>query len=65
MYIFYNWKVELSTNSNINGLVSKIRRLIILEKNMSKSDISFDMFADKWKYFTDIYDFRGPDNVVL
>ena len=65
MYIFYNWKVELSTNSNINGLVSKIRRLIILEKNMSKSDISFDMFADKWKYFTDIYDFRGPDNAVL
>ena len=65
MFIFYDWKVEMNTDSNIKRFKNKIRRLIILEKHMSKCDTAYDRFVGKWENFTEIYDFRGPDNAVF
>ena len=36
LFIFYNWKVEDSIESNKNRIISKLRRIIILEKQIIK-----------------------------
>ena len=41
--------------------LSKARALIIKEKNIAQKNQSYENFENKWKEFTFIYDFRGPD----
>ena len=39
----------------------RIRALVIKEKTISLSKNTFGNFEKKWKHYTSIYDFRGPD----
>ena len=44
----------------------KIRKIMIKEKACIKTDKMYKQFVEKWKDFTAIYDFRGPDlNIIV
>ena len=59
--IFYTWDPAMDVNSFFRIFISKIRKLMIIEKNIYLSTKSFDQYNKKWEKFKDIYDFNGPD----
>ena len=61
LFIFYNWKSEENIVTTCNRFKNKLKNTIILEKQMVKGDLGYEQFVNKWKDFTEIYDFRGPD----
>ena len=59
--IFYTWDPAMQVNSFFKIFTSKIRKLMIIEKNIYLSTKSFDQYTKKWEKFKNIYDFNGPD----
>ena len=58
--IFYSSTDELSDVAFCEQFKAKLRNLIIKEKQIV-FNYNVDKFSSKWKNFTNIYDFRGPD----
>ena len=65
LFLFYDWKGDENPVTMISRFKNKLVKLIILEKQMARGEQAYDMFVNKWEKFTDIYDFRGPDYIVL
>ena len=59
--IFYNWEENVSIVAFLNNFKTKIKSLMIKEKQIALSSGKLEIFEDKWQSFCDIYDFRGPD----
>ena len=64
-HIFYDWNVEIEVIAFCELFKSKIRSLIIKEKNIAQSNNQLVNFYSKWDNFTPIYDFRGPDMQII
>ena len=65
LFLFYDFLEGESLESTIGRFYNKLRNIIIKEKNMAKGDFKYEKFVEKWKYFTSIYDFRGPDVIIV
>ena len=61
IFLFYDYKEGNSMESNKTRFYNKVRTLIIKEKHMTKGEYGYEIFVEKWKNFSNIYDFRGPD----
>ena len=59
--IFYTWDPAMQVNSFFTIFISKIRKLMIIEKQINLSNKRFDQYSKKWEKFKNIYDFNGPD----
>ena len=63
-YIFYEWAQTTSYNTRLRIIKSRVRRIIMLEKRYYSSKNELDVFFEKWKNFTPIYDMYGPDPLL-
>ena len=63
--VFYSCKDNISVVAFRELFLSKIRSLIIKEKNIAHSNNKYATFCSKWDSFTAFYDFRGPDLQIL
>ena len=45
--------------------IVKIRKIMIKEKDIMITNDHYDEFVEKWKMFTPIYDFNGPDQQII
>ena len=59
--IFYNKDLNLSTAAFCDYFLGKIRRLMIKEKHIMICNDNFEYYDTKWKEFTSVYDYHGPD----
>ena len=59
--IFYSTTEDLNSPSFCELFFNKLRKLIIKEKRIFTENNKYEKFCEKWKDFTSIYDFRGPD----
>ena len=59
--IFYSTTEDLNSPSFCELFFNKLRKLIIKEKRIFTQNNKYEKFCEKWKDFTSIYDFRGPD----
>ena len=62
--IFYSNKECLCSPSFVDLFWNQVRNLIKKEKIVKLKVNRLDEFEDKWKDFTKIYDFRGPDEPI-
>ena len=65
LFVFYSWKENEPPEARLARFYSIVRRVIMTEKKLAKTSIKYDIFAEKWKFFTEIYDFRGPDDLLF
>ena len=63
--IFYTWDPAMQVNTFFDIFSSKIRKLMIIEKQINLSTESLDQYSEKWKNFKNIYDFNGPDSQIF
>ena len=63
--LFYNYSENVNIAAFLLNFKTKIMHLIIKEKRIALLNDSFESFADKWKDFSDIYDFMGPDCQIM
>ena len=59
--IFYSTIEELLDVTFCEQFISKLRSLMIKEKQIMLKNNALDKFCSKWKDFSSIYDFNGPD----
>ena len=59
--IFYTWDPAMQVNTFFDIFITKIRKLMIIEKHIHLSNKSPDQYSEKWDKFKNIYDFNGPD----
>ena len=59
--IFYTWDPAIPINLIFDIFISKIRKLMIMEKYMNINSKSLDQYSAKWEKYKCIYDFNGPD----
>ena len=59
--IFYTWGLNLQINQFFDIFISKIRKLMIMEKHIYISSKSLDQYSAKWENYKNIHDFNGPD----
>ena len=64
IFLFYDFKENVQLYGNVDSFYHSIRRVIIKEKLLSRGKPKFDRFERKWRNFTLIYDFRGPDPLI-
>ena len=64
-FIFYDWNPEYSIESLCELFIIRIIKLIIKEKNIYLKNNNTDLFFMKWNDFKFIYDFRGPDKLII
>ena len=64
-YIFYAAKETLRSKHFPELYFSRVRFLIIKEKEISSKSKKYEDFLNKWNDFTSIYDFRGPDAEIV
>ena len=58
--------VELNKkNFIIKRHFKTIKSLVIKEKTIAVYSDTYITFDEKWKLFTGIYDYRGPDNPLI
>ena len=60
-FLFYSTKETISLPYFSELYFSRIKSLIIKEKKIAIKNDKYDNFSNKWKEFTCIYDFMGPD----
>ena len=60
-YIFYSSKEELLSDAFCEQFKLKLRPVIIKEKQIMLQNNKIEQFFSKWKNFSQIYDFMGPD----
>ena len=63
--IFYNWKENVGVVIFLDHFKQKIMHLMIKEKQIAISGNKFEMFAQKWQNYCEIYDFMGPDCQII
>ena len=61
IFLFYDYEWKDPVNVNVDKFYRSIKRTIIKEKEIARGKTRYDKFENKWKNFTSIYDFRGPD----
>ena len=59
--IFYSKLNDLVSPTFISKFLNQVRLMIIKEKAIFMKNDNYTFFEEKWKNFTAIYDFRGPD----
>ena len=59
--IFYSDSTLLSYHGFTELFEYKVRALMIKEKKVFQRKNGYSIFEEKWRDFTYIYDFRGPD----
>ena len=64
-YIFYNWEENVRVNTFFERFERKIMHLIVKEKHIAIGSADFETFCQKWEYFIEFYDFRGPDCQII
>jgi hypothetical protein len=60
-HLFYNWSENTGIDALCEHFEGILRSLIIKEKIIALYTDKYEKFIEKWKAFTDIYDYRGPD----
>ena len=60
-YIFYNLRENMVVSAFCEHFQTTLRALMIKEKTNALSSNKMGTFNEKWKNYTSIYDFRGPD----
>ena len=63
--IFYKKDLNLSTAAFCDYFFGKIRRIMIKEKHIMICNDNFDSYDTKWKEFTSVYDYHGPDYQII
>ena len=63
--IFYSWDPAIQIDLFLDIFVSKIRKLMIMEKHISITFKSLDRYSAKWEKYKNIYDFNGPNVQVI
>ena len=63
--IFYNWNASLSVDAFCEHFIVKIRKIMIKEKEIMITNEHYGDYVEKWKMFTNIYDFNGPDQQII
>ena len=63
--LFYSIKEYLVSPHFVDFFWNQIKNLIKKEKIVKSRLNKYSEFEDKWKDFTQIYDFRGPDEPFL
>jgi hypothetical protein len=63
--IFYNWSANISVVTFCEHFMVKIKKIMVKEKEVMISNDHFGDYFDKWKQFTAIYDFLGPDQQII
>ena len=63
--IFYTGDPAMQVDSFFTLFVSKIRKVMIIERQVKLSTKSLDQYSEKWEKFKDIYDFNGPDLQII
>ena len=58
-------KVDKSTKSMRSRFINKLIKLIILEKQLAREELSYERFTNKFIKVTDIYDVRGSDCMCI
>ena len=61
LFLFYDYVENENLNSTVDRFYNKVRNIIIKEKQMARGSMRYERFVEKWKNFTMVYDFRGPD----
>ena len=64
-FIFYGWDINVNLRTFCERFENKIRNLIIKEKHVMIKKGKFEPFSEKWKNFTNIYDYFGPDLEIV
>ena len=62
---FYNWNANLSVVAFCEHFIVKIRKIMIKEKEIMITNEHYGDYVEKWKMFTNIYDFNGPDKQII
>ena len=64
-HLFYNWSGDIGVEAFCEQFVKTLKSLIIKEKTIAVYSDMYTTFDEKWKLFTGIYDYRGPDNPLI
>ena len=64
-HLFYNWSGDIGVEAFCEQFVKTLKSLIIKEKTIAVYSDTYTTFDEKWKLFTGIYDYRGPDNPLI
>ena len=64
-HIFYNWSEDIGVEAFCEQFIKTIKSIIIKEKTIAVYSDTYSTFDEKWKLFTSIYDYRGPDNPLI
>ena len=64
-HLFYNWHQDTSPALFCEQVLNIVRKLIIKEKQIFIAENKLPEFSSKWKKFSDIYDFYGPDLQIV
>ena len=60
-YTFYNLRENMGVSAFCEHFQATLRSLMIKEKINALSYNKMGTFNEKWKNYTSIYDYRGPD----
>ena len=60
-YTFYNLRDNVVVSAFCEHFQTTLRTLMIKEKTNALSSNKMGTFNEKWKNYTSIYHFRGPD----
>ena len=63
--ISYNWNTNISVVAFCEHFMAKIRKIMIQENEIMITNEHYDEYVKKWKLFTNIYDFNGPDQQII
>ena len=63
IFIFYNSKDwgEQNVQVILKRFIHMLARLMVKEKLLAIRNNKYELFVEKWDYFSAVYDFRGPD----
>ena len=63
--IFYNWNGNVGVVTFCERFITKMRNIMVKEKQIMISKDLFEDYFDEWKEFMEIYDFLGPDCQIV
>lgn len=63
--LFYNWNVNVEVDTFCERFLSKLRKLMVKEKQIMLEKNIFHKYLEKWNQFRNIYDFLGPDCQII
>ena len=63
--MFYNWSEGVGEVTFCERFITKVRKIMIKEKQLMMEKDNFENYFEKWKEFREIYDFLGPDQQII